>query len=116
MFLFLRHVPLVAPLEVRQWFMEPPHTPAASVSQERMDDALIYLKDAALNQLLEHHPRDAGERKAYNWLHSRLFHGLDLAVALIYMALAVFERPAFYAVPVAATASIEASCLVRLGE
>jgi hypothetical protein len=100
--------------EERSWFLEPPIEPQPTVSSQKLEDALLYLSDADLNQLVLHHPRNAAERAAYRRLHSRVFHAVDFAISLLYLALALFERPAVYSLPVAATFSVEAGCLVRM--
>lgn len=109
---------------------------------EALEDAHVYMLDAEYNQLLALHPRNSDERKAYlcvfliviptpfvhyrafisfalthppsisSRMHSRAFLAFDFFVALVYLALVIFEKPAVYPLPFAVTASTEIACLV----
>ncbi|KAK7069934.1 Two pore calcium channel protein 1 [Halocaridina rubra] len=79
-------------------------------------EAAIFLEEGENNDKFNSHPRDRDALPAYLVTHNHWFYSLDLAAALLLLALAVIEKPAvFMDVPVGVHASIELFGLFILG-
>ncbi|XP_066986561.1 two pore channel protein 1-like isoform X2 [Macrobrachium rosenbergii] len=94
-------------------------TPISSINtswEMNYHEAAIYLEEGQNNDKFNSHPSDRNALPAYLLTHNHWFYSLDLAAALLLMALAVIEKPAVFTdVPVGVHASIELFGLFLLG-
>jgi two pore calcium channel protein 3 len=78
------------------------------------ESAAIFMKEGKHHIPFKYHPMSKNQVTAFSYAHGRLVNSIDLVAGLVLLALAFFEDPAVYPLPVAASAVIEILMLLLL--